>query len=140
MFSAFPWQISTFDPEVRFREDDFSLQFSVVGDDRLFLRFDKASRGGELWISDLVYLPEARDQMLKAFDVAAAEFKTTIAGKVVRMTSIASGSSSNSEVVEAYDTQSTKLKAIVAALGRSYKDCFLDTSRPGRFDLVMKVL
>lgn len=72
--------------------------------------------------------------------MAAAEFKTTIAGKVVRMTSIASGSSANSEVVEAYDTQSTKLKAIVAALGRSYKDCFLDTRRPGRFDLVMKVL
>ena len=137
--SGFPWEVSKFDERVRYREDDYSLQLSSVDDDHLFLRFAKDSRGGEVWISDLTFQPEELSQMLRAFDVAAAEFKTTIAGKVVRMTSITPGSSDNEEVVEAFDRQRDKLRTVVAALGRSYDDCYLDTSRPGKFDLVMKV-
>lgn len=140
LISGFPWEVSKFDELVRFREDDFSLQFSSVGDDRLFLRFDKGARGSEVWISDLNFQPEELAQMLRAFDVAAAEFKTTIAEKVVRMTSIAPNSADHDQVVEAFDRQRGKLITVVAALGRRYDDCYLDTSRPGKFDLVMKVL
>lgn len=135
----FAWHVSDFDPDIRFREDDYSLQLSAVGNDRLFLRFDRGARRGEVWISDLSFQPEALDQMLRAFDVAAAEFSATIAEKVVRMTSIVAGSAKNDEVVEAYDKQREKLISVVTALGRRYDDCYLDTSRPGKFDLVMKV-
>ncbi|KEJ96867.1 hypothetical protein SUH3_08815 [Pseudosulfitobacter pseudonitzschiae] len=111
-----------------------------MGEDGLFLSFQPEARSGEIWISGMVYPPEGLDYLVRAFEVAAADFDTTIAQKIVRMTSIASVSSERAEVVDAYAKKRKSLKAVVERLGRQYGDCYLDESRPGKFDLVMKVL
>ena len=134
------WNTSESDPEVRFREDDYSLQFSAVGNDHVFLRFDKGARKGEVWITDLHFGPETEQIIVNAFDVAAAKFNTSVAGRIIRMTSIAPQSENHDKVIIAFDRHREKLTTIVAALGRKYDDCYLDTSRPSKFDLVMKVL
>ncbi len=137
--SGFAWRTSALDERIRSREDDYSVQFSEVGNDLLFLRFDKLAPRGEVWISDLNFLPRDLDVVVRAFEVAAYDFDLTIADRVVRMPGLATLNAPHSDVVAAYDEAKAKLSNIFESLGRQIDDCILDLGIGGKYDLVVSV-
>ena len=137
--TTFLWAKSKSDASVRFREDAFSVQLSIIGNDDLFLRFDKDANREETWISDLTYQEGDRELMARAFVVGATDFGQTIANRAVRILGIAKTRDLHHEVVAAYDRKRHELEIIASVLNLQIKNSRLDNSRVGRFDLVAEL-
>jgi|SRR6056297_774862 len=137
--SGLSWQPIADQCSVRFRSDDYSLQYSADGHPMLFIRFDLVdSTSKELVLSDFNVLNVERELAKSVFEHAIKAKGLSFANKDIRLRNIAPHAS-HVDVVDRFDNMKSVLRAVFDHLSLGWSDIVLDHRGNNNFDLVIRM-
>lgn len=137
--SGLSWQPIADQCSVRFRSDDYSLQYSADGHPMLFIRFDLVdSTSKELILSDFNVLDVESEIAKRVFEHAIDAKGLSFANKDIRLRNIAP-QASYADLVDRFDNMKSILRAVFDYLRLGWSDIVLDHRGNDNFDLVIRM-